>query len=42
MRVALATLLAAGVAGLALLPEPGSFLPALLAMALGFLLSAAK
>jgi purine-cytosine permease-like protein len=42
MRVVLATLLAAGVAGLALLPEPGSFLPALLAMVLGFLLAAAK
>jgi hypothetical protein len=41
MRVALAALFAAGVAGLVLLHEPASFLPALLAMALGFLLAAA-
>jgi hypothetical protein len=42
VRVVLASLLAAGVAGLALLQEPTSFLPALVAMALGFLLAAAK
>jgi hypothetical protein len=42
MRVAVAALLVAGLAGLALLPEPGSFMLALLVMALGFLLSAAK
>jgi hypothetical protein len=42
MRAVLATLLGAGVAGLALLAEPGSFLIALAAMALGFLLAGAK
>jgi hypothetical protein len=42
VRVALATLLAAGLAGLVLLPEPGSFLIAMAVMALGFLLAGAK
>ena len=42
MRVVLALLLGAGVAGLALLPQPGSFLIAMAAMAVGFLLAAAK
>ena len=42
MRVALAVLLGAGIAGLALVSEPRSFLFALAAMALGFPLAGAK
>jgi hypothetical protein len=42
MRVILATLLGAGVASLALLPEPGSLLIAFIVLLLGFLLAGAK
>ena len=42
MRVALAALLGAGLAGLVALPEPGSFLIALAAMLLAFLLAGGK
>jgi len=42
MRVVLAVLLGAGVASLALLPEPGSLLIAFIALLLGFLLAGAK
>jgi hypothetical protein len=42
VRVVLATLLGAGLAGLALVSQPRSLLIALAAMALGFLLAGAK
>jgi hypothetical protein len=42
MRVVLATLLGAGLASLALLSEPGSFLFAFIALLGGFLLAGAK
>lgn len=42
MRIVLAALLAAGAIGLAVVPDPGSFLLALLVMLAVFLLGAAK
>jgi hypothetical protein len=42
MRIALAAVLGAGLLGLAVVAEPGSFLIALTAMLAGFLLAAAK
>lgn len=42
MRIVLAALLGAGLAGLVALPEPGSFLIAMAVMLLGFLLAGAR